>query len=295
MDDKGRQVMVVASPGAGRFRSGVRRTLESELSRHGWDLQWHVIESPEGLETSVSRAVSAGCRRFLAVGGDGTVSRLASLLYGKPHELGIIPAGTANTMARVLGISMNIRQAAVIVATSRNTRRVDSLSVEGRLCLLNVSAGVSSRSLAGLNEAQKTAAGMFSYVIGAAKASLRVSPCDYSLVTDAEACSYRGVEIHVTNNGVLGVPQFHLYERSLLVDGRAEVLGISSWTPPNILNTALDILLRRRRRAIQLIGAGQEIFIDCAQPMPVQGDGDLIGVTPVTIRVLPRAIDFIVP
>ena len=295
MEDKSKQILVAVSPRAGRFRSGVRRTVDEAMVAHGWKVFWHVVESPASLETAVNQAVTAGCRRFLAVGGDGTVSRLASALYGKPHELGIIPAGTANTMARVLGISMDIRRAALTAAVSGHIRRTDALQVNNRLCLLNVSVGVSSLSLSGLNEAQKAATGMFSYVIGAAKASLSVSPCDYSVTVDAQPFPFRGVELHVTNTGVLGVPQFHVYDRSLLVDGRAEVLGIARWTPDNIMHTALDIILRRRRRAIKLIAIGRSITIDCVQTMPVQGDGDIIGVTPVTVDVLPDAIEFIIP
>jgi diacylglycerol kinase family enzyme len=291
-----RRYLAVVSPRAGEFRPAVCRLLETEFRRVGHRLEFHFLETLPGLQTAVDRAIESGCRDFLAVGGDGTVSRLASCLYGKPHALGIIPVGTANTLARVLGISLNPTRAARIAVARRTVTAVDGLIVGEQLCLLNVSAGVSSMSLDGLDAAQKAAAGMFSYVIGAAKATLKVAPCDYQLTIDGQSSTIRGVEMHVTNVGVIGVPQFHLYDKSILADGQVEVLGITHWTPRNIVNTALDIVLRRKRRALRFIGtAGVSITIDCAQPMPVQGDGDIIGTTPVTIRIAPQAVNFILP
>lgn len=296
MIDSSRCFLVVVSPRAGGFRPAVCRLLENEFRRAGHRLEFHFLSTMSGLQSAVDLAIESGCEDFLAVGGDGTVSRVASCLYGKPHALGIIPAGTANTLARVLGISMNLRRAARIAAARSRIAAIDALVVADKLCLLNVSVGVSSMSLDGLNAAQKAAAGMFSYVIGAAKATLKVTPCDYQVIIDGQASTIRGVEMHVTNTGVIGVPQFHLYDKSILADGWVEVLGITHWTPQNILDTALDIVLRRKRRALRFIGNGESsIIIDCHQQMPVQGDGDIIGTTPVTINIASNAINLILP
>jgi diacylglycerol kinase family enzyme len=238
--------------------------------------------------------LKSGFHTFLAVGGDGTVSLAAGHLHGKPHRLGIIPAGTANTLARILGIPMNIGRAIKLAATSQKTRSIDGMEVRGRLCLQNVSTGISSISLDGLDARQKAQAGMFSYVIGAARATWRIAPCDYKITIDGRDYAVNAVEIHVTNTGVLGVPQYHIHESSRIDDGSVEVLGITRWTPQKIADTVLDITLRRKKRAIQFIGGGSDIRIRSAHGLAVQGDGDIIGTTPVDITVRPRAVNFIV-
>src|SRR5215203_4271721 len=53
--------------------------------------------------------------RVVGVGGDGTIKMLAQLLYGTPLPLGVIPAGSANGMARELGIPVDIDVALEIV------------------------------------------------------------------------------------------------------------------------------------------------------------------------------------
>jgi diacylglycerol kinase (ATP) len=286
--------LALVSKKAGHFRPNVCREMSRVFDQAGIPLQFHYIEHESDAEVEIAKALKSGCRNFLAVGGDGTIVLTASCLYGKPHRLGIIPVGTANTLARVLGVPTNLNRAIRLAATSKKTRAVDCMDVGGRMYLQNVSAGLSSSTLDHMNADQKAKLGMFSYVIGVAKASWKLSPCNYELVIDGRACAARAVEVHVTNTGILGLPQYHLNETSLVDDGRVEVLGLSDLSPVTVIDAFLDVLLRRKKRAIHLIGEGSEISITSGQPEPVQGDGDIIGLTPLNITVRPRAINFIV-
>jgi diacylglycerol kinase (ATP) len=53
--------------------------------------------------------------RVVAVGGDGTVTLLAKVLYGMDIKMGIIPAGSANGMAKELGIPLVPKEALDII------------------------------------------------------------------------------------------------------------------------------------------------------------------------------------
>ncbi len=285
----------MVSKKAGHFRPDVCREMSREFAQAGTPLYFHYIEDDLETAEEIGRAVKAGCRNFLAVGGDGTVSLAASYLYGKPHRLGIIPAGTANTLARILRVPMNLKKAIKLAVGSKNTRAIDGMEVAGRIFLLNVSTGLSSISVDCLDAKQKAALGIASYVVGVAKASLKVSPGNYELKIDGRSLQTRAIEIHVTNTGILGTPQYHLLETSRIDDGKVEVLRLGNLSPVTVTDAVLDVLLRRRKRAIHLIGEGSAIEITSAVPRVVQGDGDIIGTTPVKIMVRPRAINFIVP
>ena len=285
----------MVSSKAGHFRPNVCRDLNLTFKRAGIPARFYYIEDEKELAGEIEAAFKAGFRDFLVVGGDGTVSFVASFLYGKPHRIGIIPAGTANTLARVLEIPMSAKKAIKLAVNSTNSRLVDGMDVGGRIYLLNVSAGLSSVSLDCLNEKTKATIGMFSYVIGVAQASLKACPCDYDIEIDGRHICTKAVELHVTNIGVLGMPRYHINETSRIDDGKVEVLGLSHISPTTVVGAILDVMLRRKKQAIRLIGEGSKIVIKTAQKETAQGDGDIIGPTPVTINVRPKAINFIVP
>jgi diacylglycerol kinase (ATP) len=56
-----------------------------------------------------------GVTRVVAVGGDGTVTLLAKVLYGMDIKMGIIPAGSANGMAKELGIPLGPKEALDVI------------------------------------------------------------------------------------------------------------------------------------------------------------------------------------
>ncbi|MBT1181563.1 NAD(+)/NADH kinase [Bifidobacterium sp. CP2] len=78
-------------------------------------------------------ALRHGADVVVAVGGDGTVRTVASAVSGTGHALGIVPIGTGNLFARNMGIPVDDIDAALTVATSHGSRRVDM----GRLTLLD--------------------------------------------------------------------------------------------------------------------------------------------------------------
>jgi diacylglycerol kinase (ATP) len=286
--------LVLVSKQAGHFRPDVCREITRACDKAGIPLKFHYIEHESDVAVEIARALKRGCRNFMAVGGDGTVDLMASNLYGHPHSLGIIPAGTANTLARVIGVPINIKKAIKLAVSSSKTKAVDCMEVDGRLYFQNVSAGLSSKTLDRMDPKEKARLGMFSYVIGMARASWSTSPSNFEVVIDGRVHHSRAVEIHVTNTGVLGRPEYHLHETSHIDDGKVEILALSDLSPVTVADAVLDVFLRRKKRAIRLIGEGSDIIIRSAAYQPAQGDGDVIGPTPVAIKVIPQAINFIV-
>lgn len=68
------------------------------------------------LREHLERAVSAGARRILVAGGDGTIASAAALVAGKQTELAILPGGTLNHFAKDHGIPTDLDEAAKVAA-----------------------------------------------------------------------------------------------------------------------------------------------------------------------------------
>lgn len=95
--------------------------------------------------------LAAAARQFLdqrqngealaVAGGDGTISAAAGVLANMDLPLGILPMGTLNHFAKDLGLPLEVRAAAGIIAAGK-TRKVDVAELNGRVFVNNSSVGL---------------------------------------------------------------------------------------------------------------------------------------------------------
>lgn len=107
------------NPNSGK--GGIAKRLDlirSELEAAFDEVDVHATASAEDLEA----CVSAGADQYDAIvfsGGDGTFHHVLQGLNGKRVALGYLPSGTANDVARTLGIPKNIKKALRIIRMQR--------------------------------------------------------------------------------------------------------------------------------------------------------------------------------
>jgi diacylglycerol kinase family enzyme len=106
-----RRAVLIANPSASQFTGGLFRQVVASLTPH-FDLetQWPV----SGRETlrHTREMAAEGVDVVFAMGGDGVAHHVANGLIGSRTALGLIPAGTTNVLARILGVPVNPRKAA---------------------------------------------------------------------------------------------------------------------------------------------------------------------------------------
>lgn len=105
------RIVVLANPSASQFTGGAHRTVMSILGRVGQvEAVWP--ESAADAETRSAEAARDGAEVVVAMGGDGIVHHVAQGVVGTGSALGVIPAGTTNVIARLLGIPLKPAKAA---------------------------------------------------------------------------------------------------------------------------------------------------------------------------------------
>ena len=109
-----------------------------------------IEELHENLMSDVENKVDA----VLSVGGDGTVHSIIQKLAGTDVGLLVVPGGTANDFARVMGSSSNIKK---ITQTIRlNTRKkIDLININGTYMATNGGLGFASEVANEINELRK--------------------------------------------------------------------------------------------------------------------------------------------
>jgi diacylglycerol kinase (ATP) len=290
-----RKLFVVVNPKAGHYDEYlVHGYLENLLSREDISGELYRFVNQQGLAERMKEAKQKTFDCYIAVGGDGIVALLASYLQDRRTPIGIIPAGTSNTLANILSIPLDIKQAIQLLLHSRQTKTIDALRIEDRLFFMNVSTGFSSSVIKDLDSTRKSILGIFAYILAGLLHLPKTTQKTFSVTIDGKRQQVEAAELFVANSGVLGRSQYTV-SNSMFDDGVLEVCIVNKPSIRGSIDIVLDILIRKQKKGFHLIGQGTCITVSTEQPLPVQADGDIIGETPITVEVLPRAATFIVP
>jgi YegS/Rv2252/BmrU family lipid kinase len=124
----------VFNPRSGRPRRNapILPMLRDFIAARALDADLVCTEGP-GHATEIARdAVTAGCLRVVAVGGDGTVNEVAQALIHTPAAMGLVPCGSGNGLALHLGLPKGFADALELATgTSGRMAELDTGSANG--------------------------------------------------------------------------------------------------------------------------------------------------------------------
>jgi len=112
-----RSLLLVANPAASRFTGGLHRSVVLRLSKT-YDVETTWPTSASEVQARSLQAAHDGVDVVVAMGGDGVVHHVVNGISATRATLGIIPAGTTNVLARILGIPARPGRAATYLASA---------------------------------------------------------------------------------------------------------------------------------------------------------------------------------
>jgi YegS/Rv2252/BmrU family lipid kinase len=228
-------------------------------------------------------------------GGDGTINSAAPGLIETGLPLGILPLGTANDLARTLGIGAGLADAVAVIAGGV-PHRIDVGEVNGHFFFNAASIGLGAELTRRLTGEVKRRWGVLGYartMVDAWRA--RRSFAARVRVSAQEELRLRSVQITVGNGRHYGGGM--TVARSAAVDDAA--LDLYSLPPLRtaellLLAPLLRFGLHDRWERVEVLRA-RELAIETWPPMAVTADGERIGRTPVRFRVHEAAVTVLVP
>ena len=137
-----RGVTAVLNVGSGSQRQHELAEIVTRIfAENGIGIDVQLAHRPADIPRFTRAAVQAGRSMVLAGGGDGTISTVASVLSGTKTLLGVLPCGTFNYFARLLGIPVD-PEAAARACIDGEIKSVPLGEVNGRVFLNNASIGL---------------------------------------------------------------------------------------------------------------------------------------------------------
>lgn len=244
-------------------------------------------------------AVADGAARVFVLGGDGTVLAVASALLGGAVPLGIVPLGTANLLARDLGIPLDPSEA-ITALLDAEVRCVDVGCVNGHPFLCAAMLGI----LTVLARARERARGggplaVAWRVLRKALVMLRRYPyARVRLDLDAASVTLRSRALVITNNRVAAEAALHP-RRPRLDEGMLGVYGVSEgplWELPRVALRLLNGTWPDDPRVFHYAVTSVGIQGRRRRRLTVLTDGERVRVRlPLVFEVLPRALPVLAP
>jgi diacylglycerol kinase (ATP) len=285
----------VLNPRAGVRAVRARAALTA--CREGWELEVAETAGP-GHASELARAAAArGADAVLAIGGDGTANEVASGLLGTETALGLVPMGSGNGLARLLGIPL--RPAAALAELARAVvRRMDVGTVNGRP-FLNV-AGAGFDAAVGLAFHEHTRGGgrrgIFTYVRMGFRSMLSYRAGAWDL--DAEGQRFKGRALLVTfANGRQYGAEAVIAPGSRLDDGLMDVVVLEDAPLMQLLLHAPRLFLGGlpRFRGYRRFPVTRAVLVS-EEPALFHRDGEPEApAARLEVALLPRALNVLVP
>ena len=292
-------ITVILNPTAGAKRNGdtVSR-LTNLFSTAGLRVQIVSSGSADEAAAAARAAMKAGCDAVVAVGGDGTVSSIASALVGSNVPLGVLPLGTLNHFARDLGIPTDLEQAVEAIAAGRSTR-VDVGEANDRTFLNNSSLGIYPDIVLEREALRRKGYRKWTAFVVASARILRNYRGPEVRITAPDSTETARTPFLMVGNNEYQVDGSHLGERKRLDGGR-----LFAYLAPRVRARELPKLLAlalagrvRAHHALEVVAA-RELRVETAARslLPVALDGEVVLMAaPLNYRVRPLALRVIVP
>jgi diacylglycerol kinase (ATP) len=289
------RVFAVINPAAGQdqplLKSLNKVFQENEVD---WDI---AITKTRGDGGRLARkAAQSGVDVVLVYGGDGTVMECASGLIGSQTPLAILPGGTANVMARELGLPLDLVAAATLAVNPHSRIRcVDMGQVGEQTFLLRAGIGFEAEMVEGADRDLKDRLGVLAYGLSALQTLANPPLARYRLCLDGVDEEYAGLACVVANSGNLGSADIVLSKKTDISDGLLDVFVVTETDLPALVSLAASVVSGRPDPPALKHWQVREVSIESEPIQTVQLDGELIGKTPVTMKILPEAVQIITP
>jgi YegS/Rv2252/BmrU family lipid kinase len=259
-------------------------------------------------------ALTGGAERVVAIGGDGTINEVVNGFFDGDQpvkagaQLGVIPFGTGGDFRKTIHMPRDTDAAARILARG-HTRKIDIglLELTGRdgRPATRVFANIASFGISGLvdqlvNQTSKALGGRLSFLIATARAGLRYKNQRVRLIFDG--AEDRAVDATINTVAVANGRYFgggmYVAPKAELDDGQFDIVVLGDFSPVEMMlhgpriysgtHLKIDGVTSRRAKTVRAEPIdGEAVELDV--------DGENPGTLPASFRILPAALDLVVP
>lgn len=233
----------------GISKRAIARDIDEVINKQRYDVEvWSTRYAGHGA-VMAAMAAENGINKVVAVGGDGTVNEVARSLLHTDTELGIVPCGSGNGLARHLQIPLEPKKALSLINDGH------SVSIDYGLlnnhpffctCGLGFDAEISYK----FSFSKKR--GMISYLENIVSELSRYKPQAYTIIDESGQRTYKAFIVTLANASQYG-NNAYIAPYASLADGLMDVTVIEPFPAVDAPALALDLFTGRFRNGMRHI------------------------------------------
>lgn len=232
---------------------------------------------------------SSNATKVIAVGGDGTLKLVAECLLNTEIPIGLLPAGSANGMARELGIPTDLHEALELTLNG-TPKSIHVVIINGELCIHLADIGYNAYVVKKFDDLPQR--GMWGYAKAAWQAFWKRHTMEIVFKTDEEEIRSHAAMVVIANATMYGTG-VKINPEGKLDDDFFEVILIKEYSVMEILKIRFTSLPFNPDK-IEIFKT-RELSIKTRHRVHFQVDGEYMGkVSRIVAEIIPAAIKVIV-
>jgi diacylglycerol kinase (ATP) len=287
------KILFVLNPISGKKdKSRLTRIIhrEAELENYDYDL---ITTEGIGHATQLVTEHRENLHKVIAVGGDGTVNEVASAIRDTDKEMGIIPAGSGNGLARHLKIPIRTTDAMKLLVNGK-TLKIDYGIANEKPFFCTFGIGFDAQI--GWKFAKNETRGFSSYVRAVIKEFFSYKPKKYTIEIDGKKTVTRAFLITIANSGQYG-NNAYISPEAKIDDGLLDICILKPFPKIAAFSLAFRLFTHTMHKSKYLtIIRGKQISMACKKKMKVHYDGEPLKLSKkLEIQVVPKGLNVITP
>lgn len=228
---------------------------------------------------------------ILAAGGDGTIKMVCKAIIRKKITIGVIPTGSANGLAKCIGIN-DLEEAWESIAEMKISS-IDALKIDQELCIHLADFGLNA-SLVDKFEKEGTR-GMAGYAKNYFQEIFNGQQGRFTLEFQGEKTDLESKMLVIGNGDQYGTGA-KVNSKGKMNDGLFEVISLNPETLFDYLDGTLAMFQGNSNQMdIHECWQGKTCRIHNYDRLPFQIDGEMMSpLATVDVEILPQAFDFVV-
>src|SRR5687767_1248348 len=127
-------LLFIINAAAGKTKTDWERTIREYFNNKPYSIFTYLLSNPYSREQVQEQVATHRPHRIIAVGGDGTLKLVTESVLNSDLPVGILPGGSANGMAKELGIPLDPEKALEII-TQGTVKKIDLIRINDELCI----------------------------------------------------------------------------------------------------------------------------------------------------------------